>query len=113
MEFYESELALGFEEISHQEIGAFFLDYWNLPEIFVETALFHHNPGDASDQNRDIVRLINLIDRLIDYILAFKNTDTIDLSLFENDLISDKTLKEVIPTIKKKLSEHVSIIVHD
>ena len=113
MEFYESELALGFEEISHQEIGAFFLDYWNLPEIFVETALFHHNPEDALDQNRDIVRLINLIDRLIDYILAFKNTDTIDLSLFENDLISDKTLKEVIPTIKKKLSEHVSIIVHD
>lgn len=113
MGFYESELALGFEEISHQEIGAFFLDYWNLPEIFVETALFHHNPEGASDQNRDIVGLINLIDRLIDYLWAVKNTDTIDLSSFKNDFISDKTLKEIIPTIVKKLSEHVSIIVRD
>jgi HD-like signal output (HDOD) protein/ActR/RegA family two-component response regulator len=111
--FYESELALGFEGHSHQEIGAFFLDYWNLPEIFVETSLFHHNPESSSEQYRKLLKLMNFVDRLIDYIWLYRDMKTIDLSGFKNEDIPEKALKQAAVTIRKKLNNHVSVITTD
>jgi len=108
--FYESELALNFQGHTHQEIGAFFLDYWNLPDIFVETSLFHHNPESSSEQYRELLKLLNFIDRLIDYIWSHKDERVIDLSSFKNENIPEKTLKQAAETIRKKLNDHISRI---
>ena len=68
--FYETEISFGFSESSHQEIGAFFLDFWNLPAVFVETALYHHTPAKASVHYRDVVEVLGFIDLVIDRIRA-------------------------------------------
>jgi HD-like signal output (HDOD) protein len=60
--FHESEIRLGFAESTHQEIGAYFLDFWNLPAVFVETALYHHDPRKASVHYRDVVEIVGYID---------------------------------------------------
>lgn len=46
--------------VSHQEIGAHLLDSWNLPYPFVETALFHHDPLQASPLNRELTCLAHV-----------------------------------------------------
>ena len=58
--FFETEISLGFDESSHQEIGAYFLDFWNLPAVFVETALYHHTPAKASVHYSDVVEIVGL-----------------------------------------------------
>jgi HD-like signal output (HDOD) protein len=63
--FFESELRLGFVESTHQEIGAYFLDFWNLPTVFVETALYHHIPRKASVHYSDVIEIVGYIDGMI------------------------------------------------
>jgi HD-like signal output (HDOD) protein len=63
--FFESELRLGFDESTHQEIGAYFLDFWNLPSVFVETALYHHVPKKASVHFSDVVEIVGYIDGMM------------------------------------------------
>jgi HD-like signal output (HDOD) protein len=63
--FFESEMQLGFAESTHQEIGAYFLDFWNLPAVFVETALYHHAPRRASVHYSDVIEIVGYIDSLM------------------------------------------------
>jgi len=42
VDFFQSEMALGFEGATHSEIGAYFLDLWGLPQASIEAALYHH-----------------------------------------------------------------------
>ncbi len=64
-DFFESEIRLGFAESTHQEIGAYFLDFWNLPAVFVETALYHHVPRMASVHYSDVIEIVGYIDGLM------------------------------------------------
>jgi HD-like signal output (HDOD) protein len=105
--FYESEKELGFQEVSHQEIGAFFLDYWNLPEIFVETALYHHIPGHSSTQYRDIIDLVHYINTLIYILSRVEDIDRVDPSQLKPHYLSEYTAKETIISIRKKLRKHI------
>jgi len=103
-DFYESEVEMGFEEVSHQEIGAFFLDYWNLPQIFIETALFHHTPEKPSSQYNDIIGLTHLIDSLIRALALEKEVDP---SRYTFDHIPQKVIMETVYAIGKKLTKPI------
>ena len=46
--------------ISHQEIGAYFLQLWDLPFPIYEAALYHHRPQDASIVHNELVSIINI-----------------------------------------------------
>ncbi len=113
MGFYEAELELGFNDITHQEIGAFFLDYWNLPEIFVETAMYHHTPLNSSTQYRDVIELTNYIDNIIQAILLVQEIDSIDLTLFKQDFLPKDIVRETIISIYKKLKKQIFFNIND
>lgn len=113
MGFYEAELELGFYNITHQEIGAFFLDYWNLPEIFVETALYHHTPQNSSTQYRDIIELTNYIDNIIHSILSVQEIDSVDFNLFRQDFLPTDIVKETIISIYKKLRKQINLNINE
>lgn len=51
-----------FLEVSHSEIGAFLLNWWELPHPIVESALFHHNPLDESIINKELVAIVHIAD---------------------------------------------------
>ncbi len=52
------KIELGDYRISHQEIGAYFLDLWDLPFPIYEAALYHHRPQDVSIVHNELVSII-------------------------------------------------------
>jgi HD-like signal output (HDOD) protein len=111
MHFYDAELSLGFEESSHQEIGAYFLEYWNLPEVFVETALFHHCPHRSSDQYRDIVEMTNYIEILTESVYKMEEADEEAISDLREEFIPKKTFRIVIEDIHKTIEDRTSFLI--
>lgn len=59
--FYRCELELGFEGSTHAEIGAYFLDLWNFPEINILSALYHHTPEDVFDSYRELMDIFSFV----------------------------------------------------
>jgi HD-like signal output (HDOD) protein len=47
---------------SHAELGAYLLDWWNLPQALVEACLFHHDPLNPMVQNKELVSLLAIAD---------------------------------------------------
>ncbi len=48
---------------THQEIGSYLAEKWNLPKPLSDSILFHHNPGQ-SVENKFLVSIIHLADYL-------------------------------------------------
>jgi HD-like signal output (HDOD) protein len=47
--------------ITHQEIGQFLTDKWNLPPVLGETILYHHAPS-LNDKNKELTAIVHLAD---------------------------------------------------
>ena len=103
--FYESELDLGLHENTHAEIGAYFLDWWNLPEIIVEVALFHHAPEKASEHYKEIVDISHFTDKLINYVWRMRKEQELDLSHFQNGNLSEFELNNISSEIKADMNK--------
>ena len=95
MNFFESEMDLGYEGNTHAEIGAFFLDWWNLPAIFTEVALFHHTPEKASEHHKEIVKISHFTNRLLNYLAFVNDPEKMDLSTFQFDGLSEEKVREI------------------
>jgi HD-like signal output (HDOD) protein len=59
--FFRSEVELGFEGCTHAEIGAYFLDLWNFPEVNIFTALFHHTPEETFESYRELMDIFSFV----------------------------------------------------
>ncbi len=103
--FYDCELALGYEYMTHTEIGAYFLDWWNLPEMIMEVALFHHRPDQASESFKLLVEMASLTDRLVNFITRLAPDEKVDPDLFEHPQISRPVLEKIALSIKEDLDE--------
>jgi len=91
--FHDAELALGQQGRTHAEIGAFFTDTWNLPDLFVETALFHHTPEETQPDYRDILRLLHFTDAYIHRVTETPATAVVSFDGFDcEDFATDKLL---------------------
>ena len=65
--FYESELDLGYRWFMHEELGAYFLNLWNMPEIMVEATLYHHRPEGAGEDTRALIEALHVADLLVSH----------------------------------------------
>lgn len=54
------KLELGEQEINHQEIGAHFLDLWDLAFPIYEVSLYHHRPFDPCIVNHELVSCVHI-----------------------------------------------------
>jgi HD-like signal output (HDOD) protein/ActR/RegA family two-component response regulator len=50
---------LGF---THASLGAYLLDFWNLPQSIIENCLYHHNPFNAAVTNIEICSILHIAD---------------------------------------------------
>ena len=57
------------EEVFHDEIGAYFLDLWNLPLPAVESALYHHFPQECSIPLRNALMVTSGVNKISETIL--------------------------------------------
>lgn len=105
MDFYASELDLGFHENTHTEIGAFFLDWWNMPEIIMEVALFHHTPAKSADQYYDILEISRFTDKLVNYLWSMRGKENLDISDFHCGNLSGEIIKKLAADIKEEIDE--------
>lgn len=48
--------------ISHQELGAHLLSWWDLPQPVIEAALFHHSPLDHRIIHKEVVACVHVAD---------------------------------------------------
>ncbi len=48
--------------VTHMAMGAYLLDWWNLPQSIIETCMYHHEPLNPSVSNMEILCLVHIAD---------------------------------------------------
>lgn len=71
-------------ELSHQEIGAHFLDLWDLPFPMYEVALYHHRPTDSGIVNLELVSAVHIAQAYAWKTLDGTNHAPVKTEVFEN-----------------------------
>lgn len=46
--------------ITHNELGAYLLNWWEIPPAIVEVALFHDTPAKSNELNKELVSMVHL-----------------------------------------------------
>jgi HD-like signal output (HDOD) protein len=105
LDFYESELVLGFKGTTHSEIGAYFLDWWNLPEIIVNVALFHHKISDQATHYKILLEASAYTNKLINYLWKMKNETNVDISNLEFGDFPQEDIKSIANEIMEDFGE--------
>lgn len=49
-------------KLNHAEVGAYLLERWNLPERYVQSTRYHHDPSQAPEDDRTLCQLVHLSD---------------------------------------------------
>ncbi|MDR0496676.1 MAG: HDOD domain-containing protein [Treponema sp.] len=95
-----------FEDLSaglnHSEIGALISEKWNFPENLVTSIRYHHDPGSAPKQYRDLVDVVYLANMFCELETGGVTFDQIDSAVLENFGINSK--KQVEGLLEKFLS---------
>lgn len=79
-------LDLGLKEYKqhHQEIGAYFLNQWDLPFYMYEVALYHHRPLDPDIIHMELVSAVHIALYYAWKVLNGSKREEIDSKVFEN-----------------------------
>lgn len=69
--------------VSHTQLGAYVLSWWNLPQPIIEATLYHHDPLSESVANREFVALIAIVSRLSLAVLDDNLAEELDPHILE------------------------------
>ncbi len=105
MTFYDCELDLGYAGNTHTEIGAFLLNLWNLPQISIEVALFHHIVGADLSKNNDILHISRFTNELVNIIALKNDISDIDYTEFNQIGLPEVDIDRITIEIKHDLDE--------
>lgn len=89
---------------THQDIGAYLLNYWGLPYAYVEAAIFHHRPMDERVVNQELVAVVHLADYYASKQLSPDGThNLLDQGVFERLNITRNQLEFVVNSMKEEM----------
>ncbi len=89
-------------ELTHQYIGHYVAENWNLPETLSDVILYHHSPMESKN-NRDLVNVVYLGNILSHFIL---NDEIFNLQYFDEEILNHFGLNEnELNTIFNELKE--------
>lgn len=88
--------------LNHAEIGGLIAEKWNFPQTLIESIQFHHDPGGASKENRDVVFTVYLAN-----VLCNLEDDEITFEQIESEVLRDFgiTSENQLMMILQKLSD--------
>lgn len=46
--------------VSHQDVGGYLLEWWEMPHQIVESAMFHHDPFNENVNDRELVSIVHI-----------------------------------------------------
>jgi putative nucleotidyltransferase with HDIG domain len=113
MTFLEAEeIHLG---ITHQEVGRYLVDRWNLPLAIADVINFHHKPS-LTENNRELVALIHLADFMTKQLMIgdfnWDQTSTLDPETIEILRLGDSEyLENFIFSYKELFQEQIDSII--
>lgn len=96
------ELEFGEYKVTHQEIGGYLMDLWDLPFPAIEVALYHHRPLDNNIINTELVSCVHIAQH---YAWKVMNEDTsIELlpEVFQKIGITQQEFEEKLARYLKK-----------
>lgn len=70
-------------EVSHNEAGAYLLEWWGFPFPIIEAALYHHNPLDERVINKELVCAVHIVIKYAAMILGYQWIEGFNLSVFD------------------------------
>jgi len=79
--------------ISHQDVGAYLLNKWDLPTSLVECVKFHHNPSETAE-NIKLVAVIHLADFVANQFDATR-------AIWDDNLTIDSSIKDLLTLISE------------
>ena len=68
--------------VDHARLGAYLLNWWNMPYPLIEAALFHHDPLAAAPGNQEIIVLLHVADHLTQIEAGSENIKPLDPEIF-------------------------------
>lgn len=81
---------------THQDIGGYLLDWWELPYPIVETVLFHHTPLNDNVIDKELVSVVHIADYISWEMLGRKRYNTLDSKVFDFLKVTLEECREII-----------------
>lgn len=81
---------------THQEIGGFLLDWWELPYPIVETVLFHHQPLNDNVIDKELVSIVHIADYLSWEEMGYNKYNILEMDVFSFLNTSLSECKDII-----------------
>ncbi|MFH1998957.1 MAG: HDOD domain-containing protein, partial [Planctomycetota bacterium] len=100
--FHDCECLLGHHGSTHSEIGAYFLDMWNLSDIMVEIALHHHKPEKAGEKHAGLVQALAFSDSLVEYLDGNNDPDDPGFPCSAKGYLREDDLRKIITGFQKE-----------
>lgn len=95
--------------LTHQEIGRFLIDRWNLPLSIADVVLYHHKPSQAPS-NQELTALIHLADYMTKQLMignfGWDDTNQLDTEIIDILKLGDEEYLENFIFSYKELFEN-------
>jgi len=93
-------LELDVYNVTHQDIGAYLLNWWELPHAYVEAAMYHHRPHDERIVNHELVGVVHLANYYSLKLMSLDNAHSyLDKTVFSTLGISVEDIEAIIEEI--------------
>lgn len=97
-----NELEKEIFNVTHEELGGYLLQWWDIPYAIVESALYHHNPLLSSDANRELVSMIHIADYFSWQIVDPNYKPKLYKEVFDLYNISEEACKDIVANLVKE-----------
>lgn len=95
--------------MTHQDIGRYLVDKWNLPISIADVILYHHKPSEA-ENNRELTALVHLADNMTKQLMignfSWDDTSVLDTEIIEILRLGDEEYLENLIYSYKELFEN-------
>lgn len=92
------DLEMKYLDVTHQQVGAYLLKWWEIPYPIVEVALYHHTPFNTGIINQELVYAVNVAQHYAKELMGTQVKTDFDKRVFDLLRINQNELeKELIP----------------
>lgn len=91
--------------VTHQDLGGYLLNAWELPFAYVEAAMFHHRPSDARVINHELVAVVHLANYYsLTSLSPDGTTNYLDPSVFNTLNLTPEKVEQLVEEMKVNMA---------
>ena len=106
-DFQSCEKELGYANMTHCELGAYFLNWWNLPDTNIKLALFHHAHIPACDtETPEISEIFYYTNLWVNLVMNDHQVEPENISQFFGNILSEAKIAEIESELMQRIQAH-------